>query len=266
MRKINMKTLHNKSLILALTLNVLMGTSLQANFDLEEINMENYRRHYNALPSADESNLKLKNSTQFKPFLKDAEEVVTRYGFESHVGFRLLHKHFSAEDNQIIAEEYKVVEGIPSLVTWAQTFEEAQAQSALPASWVFKNGQEKPLMFEASTDEAVQVGAQMLQREPEFMEEMSKLLYTSGLNDLLAVSLLKRGSLVGSDDQMYVERTSMDGYKSILQLGYEKDQPENIIRTSWSFKGPRQQGCITISACQPTPQGGHVTVYTHIKI
>lgn len=251
------------TLTVTCALQVLMTNSLTAYFELDDIDKEAYSRHYSKLPSPEENNAKLKASSQFKPFLERAEEIVVRYGLESHVGLRLIHQHFPAEVGQIVTEEFQMVEETPSLVTWSHSFEEAKEKEALPASWIFTSPPKTPLMFEASTDPEVKLGSQMLQQNTEFMKEMSQRLYEYELNDLLAVSLLKRATLVGGEGQMYVERMNDNGKVSVLQLGYEKDQPENIIRTSWSFKGPKQHGCIMIQACQPLPWGGHLKVCFH---
>ncbi|OJW52299.1 MAG: hypothetical protein BGO67_10635 [Alphaproteobacteria bacterium 41-28] len=254
-----------KHLAILFALQLWASTPLSAQYELDDIDQETYSKHYSTLPSPQENNEKLKTYSQFKSFLEKAEEIVTRYELESYVGLRLLHQHFLAKRDQVIVEEYQVVEETPSLVTWAHSFEDAKSKSALPASWIFMDPEKKPLMFEASTDPEVKIGSHMLQKNPKFMEEMSHLIYTHNLNNLLGVALLKRSSLVGGQDQMYVEHIGENGNISILQLGYEKDQPENIIQTSWSFKGPKQQGCLVISVCQPTPTGGHVNINTHVK-
>ena len=254
------------NLAIICTIQLFLSSSLSAYYELDDIDKEEYSKIYSSLPSPQENSEKLNTSPQFKPFLETAEEIVTRYGLESHVGLSLIHQHFPTGRDQVIVEEYQEIGTIPSLVTWAHTYEEAQDQFALPSSWMFINPQKDPVLFEASTDPEVKIGNQMLQKNPEFMEEMSKLLYSQGLNNLLAVSLLKRGSLVAGEDQVYTERLTIDERKSVVQLEYAKNQPSDAIRTSWSFKGPKQRGCVIIRDCIPLKDGGHHYFWYHEDI
>lgn len=250
-------------LVLSLCTFTGLQISAEACSTLEEVNLNAYAQHYNHLPDVETANQELQSSPYFHSFLKEAEEIVSRYDLESHVGLRLIHQHFPVGKNQVVTEEYQTVQGTPSLVSWAHNIEEAESQFALPASWIFSTPQEAPIMFEASTDLAVKVGNKMLQNNPEFFSEISKLLDENNLTKQLSVALLKRDSLIAKEEQMYVEAISDDGNRSILQLGAKKDQPENIIRTSWSFRGPKQQGCIVIQCCQPLPGGGHLYLNYH---
>lgn len=261
------KTYIKTSLLFSCALHLSVSTALCGQFQLDDIDAEAYRTHYNNLPSVQESDGLLKESSQFHSFLKEAEEIITRHELESLVGLRLIHRHLSLGKNQVMAEEYEVVNNTPSLVTSAFHIEEAKAKGAVPASWIFSgNIEEDPIVFEASTDAAVKLGSSTLQDKPDFMQEMSMLLHTKGLNNLFAVSLLKRDALTAKEDQMYVEQISTDEKLSILQLGYEQDQPSNMIRTSWSFKGPKKYGCINFTICQPLPTGGHLNIIYHQKV
>lgn len=239
---------------------------LHAQFELEDVNLERYRNYYNSLPSVEDNDAALKASPQFIPFLKNTEEIITRYELEYSVGLRLIHRHFTLSDNQVMSESYELVQGTPSLVTQAHSYEEAEEREAIPASWIFSNvKQEEPLLLEASTDSAVRSGSKQLQKSPEFFDEMSKLLQETQLNNLFSVAILRRDSLVAGEEQSYMEVNSHDTPKSVVQIWNDNNTLGNTIRTSWSFKGPRQQRCWPILKCvwvPDYPEGRHR--YLHV--
>ncbi|OJW52298.1 MAG: hypothetical protein BGO67_10630 [Alphaproteobacteria bacterium 41-28] len=247
---------------------ITISPSLYAQYDFDDINLGSHRAHYNNLPSVEESDTALKASPQFESFLKEAEEVVTRYELESSIGLRLIHRHFTLGENQIMTENYDLVDQIPSLVTQGYSLEEAKEKKAIPASWIISNNSQEPLLFETSTDAVVKTGSLQLQKSPDFFDEMGKLLEEHQLNDLLSVAILKRDTLVAKEGQHYMEINSRNESRSIVQIWRDEEKPSNSIQTSWAFKGPKQQRCWQYTWClqRPDSQGGHITITSHDKI
>src|SRR3990167_11429112 len=120
-----------------------LSTALCGHFDLDDIDIATHKTHYNALPSVEENDALLKASPPFDSFLKEAEEIVTRYELESAVGLRLIHRHFALGENQVMTEGYETINEVPSLVTYAHKFEEAKEKGAVPASWIFSDSSQQ---------------------------------------------------------------------------------------------------------------------------
>lgn len=234
---------------------------LKANdiFSLDDFPSATYTKHYNALPSVENSDRKLQSHPSFSLFLKDAEEMVVGYDLDSYIGFRLIHNHFLVEDGKVMAESYEKFNDVPSLVTSAKSLEEAQERRAVPASWILNPSNKKDIeIFEASSDEAVREGIKLVSKEPEFMEETATLLEKHNLGELLSLALLKRGSLEPNrEDQQYVEVNDLSPRQSVVQLWSTDKVPLNSIRTSWSFKGPRAVRCWPSSVCVYQVGSGH---------
>jgi len=259
-----MKIKSKLSLTLGVTLQILMMSSLHAEFDWDDVNLEIHRKHYNNLPSVEESDAQLRVSTQFEPFLKKAEEVVVQYELEDSIGLRLIHRHFDLGEKQVMAENYELVKNVPSLVTYAHSIEEVQDKKALPASWIFSgNADQEALLFEASSDPEIRASSYKLQQNPEFFEEMNTLLRDHQLNNLLSVAILKRDSLVAKKGEIYVEANTLPKNKSIVQVWNKNNKSPDSIRTSWSFKGPRQPKCVRVSQCIPNDRGEHIVYGWH---
>lgn len=244
---------YKKSVALLLGLQLWSSTPIAAIYHLEDIDTSKYQIRYNNLPAVEDSDHQLSlRSAQFSKFLEDASEVVSRYEMEPYVGLRLIHRHFQVGKDQIMVEESQPFSGIPSLLTYAQDFEVAQYKGALPASWIVPSSQyESPYAFEASTDTAVRDGQRALEQSPEFIEEMAGLLRENQFADLLSIALLKRDSLPAKEGEMYLEINQEKPDLSVVQIWQQDQKPKATIRTSWSFKGPKQQGCLQVSGCLP---------------
>lgn len=247
-----------KNLAFLCTFQILYINLVDAHFELKDINLDTYHTHYNSLSSVEESSLALQASPQFQPFLEKAEEIVTRYNFNNSIGLRLIHRHFSLSQNQLMVEQFDTVNDIPSLITYPHTIEEAQAIDTVPASWIFSgNLKEEITLFETSTDSAVKAANLRLQQHPEFFDEIGQLLKDYQLNNLLSIAVLKRNSLVAEEEQTYMEVSSEKENRSIIQLSKFEDALKDSIRTSWSFKGPKELLC---SYCRGFNGEQHVTV------
>lgn len=220
-------------------------------FSLEDMDTTEYKRHYNSLPEVDDADSRLKSSNLFPSFLKKAEKIVVQYELEPYVGLRLIHHHFLVGSDQVRAEKYQIYKERPSLITSTYEIEEASKKKMIPASWIFPNrNEEEAKIFETSNDSAVHAGSKMIQQNPEFLDEMTKLLEDHELSNLLSVAILKREALLANEKQVYLETDNSEQNQSIVQLwDVSKQSEKNSIRTSWSFKGPREQKCEKVSFC-----------------
>lgn len=268
-RKEKKMTLLYRNFLSVFTLQVLVSASLFGYYTLDDFNGESYVTHYNNLPSVEENNTQLETSPSFNAFLKEAGEVVSQYDLNQFVGVRLIHRHFTLGTSQVMSEEYKIVDGIPSLVTESQRLDEARDNGALPASWILSAHSSNPQMFEASNDSAVKAGSSELQKSPEFFEEMGSLLQRYSLNTLLSIALLKRDSLVLTEGQIYWELNDVKRKRSVVQAWKPNQDSVKSIRTSWTFNGPKDQWCPTSLECVYVPDeyGGysHIYVERHIS-
>jgi hypothetical protein len=206
--------------------------------DLESLNIKKHAAIYNHLPEVEENDKLMKTNPHSQLFINDIAEVITRYDLQDYIGVRLIHKHFRIESHQIMVEEYKEIEGIPSFVTSAQDIEDAIAMKSFPSSWIFT--EEGPIIFETSTDKEVYEGVTLLLKHPEFIEEFNKLINRYQLNDIFALAVLKRQPLCQTitNNDFYLERSfDKPKYMSVVQLAQECSvNTEYAIKTSWRFK------------------------------
>ncbi len=232
-----------------------------AELTLNDLNIPEHSKYYNSLPSAGNADDALKSVFNFSDFLEKAEEVVSSYGFEKHTGLRLIHRHFDLNPSQVMVEEFQEVNGNPSLVTSALSVDEARQKSAVPSGWCFNSSPMK--IFEFSTDEAVRTGFRDIQTTPEFLEQMEVVIKNYNLENLMSVSLLGKDSLLAGEGQIYEERTYDS--QSVVQLVDESLRSAESIRTSWSFKGPREVACIKYQTCveDVNSEVGHRAVRGH---
>lgn len=200
---------------------------------------EKYRHHYNSLPQVEVANANLNSRENFYDFLNEAEKLVTNYGFEKYVGFRLIHKHFELPQFHVMVEELQDIEGIPSLVSQPIEITIASLKGAVPSGWLFSSTSRN--IFEFSTDSAVQAGLNTVQSAPKFLDDIEKLLNKYQIEDIMSVSLLRKESLVPQEGQHYLETTFPTA--SIVQIVNDSESSDGI-RTSWTFgKEPRMQRC-----------------------
>lgn len=262
------KTLRiNTSILALLTLQLCASTPSSAIYKLDDIDPERYQTNYNKLSTVENSDHQLQErSAQFSQLLEDAEKIVNKYEMEGHVGFRLIHNHFLVGKGQLMVEESQSIKETPSLVTSAQDFDAVKTKKAVPASWIVsENPEESPIAFEMTTDPAARAGRKLLKKNPEFMKEMSDLLKDTKFNSLLSVALLKKDSIVAAEDEMYMEISEANPQRSIVQILKADQITKPTIRTSWSFKGPKQQACDSYIHCYPdgyshNPQRAHIHI------
>jgi hypothetical protein len=211
--------------------------------DLENIEINNYTGRYNQLPEVEDNDKTMKSNPLAELFLKEISEIIKQYGLEDYIGLRLLHKHFKIESNEVLVEEYREIEGIPSLVTSAQDIHDAIAKKSIPASWMFT--EEGLLVFETSTDKEVHNGVALLLKHPEFIEKVSKLINNYQMNNIFALAVLKREALGQTkSDELYFEMNN-DQPMSVVQVVQKESIKKDVaIKASYGFgKGLKSIWC-----------------------
>lgn len=237
-----------KKIYLTVTLVLHLSSNLPLyadDFDLTDVNLSEHRKRYNKLPSAKKADALLQASPQFDEFLNKAQTIAKQYEVEASMGLRLIHSHFTLDENQVMAENYELQNEVPSLVTQPYTLEEAQIKGALPASWIFTdNPGEGGVLFEASSDPAIKSTSLKLQQNSGFFQEIGNALREYKLNHLLSIAILEREKLAAKTNELYMENSYNTTKKSVVQLWNTKKQPlESYVRTSWSFQNPQENGC-----------------------
>ncbi len=251
--------------LIGCSLHIMMSTTLYAQNDLDDLDVVQHVKHYNSLPSVEESTAKLQESSQFAPFLKEAEEIVKRFQLDQFVGLRLIHRHYTLDQNQVMAEAYKDVNKVPSLVTSAYSLEDAREFNAAPASWIFgSDPQKEVLLFENSSDPAVKSALRSLSKSPEFFDEIGTSIRQHRLQSLLSVAILQRDLLPAKGNQTYLEVNNSLVNKSVVQICEDVSKEQSVIPTSWSFhEDIITHRCKGYSYCQVEYDGKHVRWYHH---
>jgi hypothetical protein len=198
---------------------------------------DSYELNYNSLPSVDTADEELRSATAFDDFLETTRKIIFKHKLENYVGLRLIHKHFSVKAGEVMMEEFQIHKGKPALVTRPVEVEEARSLCSLPASWIL-SGDGNFHVFETSTDPAIQGVIDKISEE--FLKEISSLLQESKMQKLMSVAVLKRDTLIGSDDQAYLEESFLEeGVKeeSVVKICAQSELPEltNMVKTVWSF-------------------------------
>lgn len=238
--KINKKNLKSKikGVLIMFCFSISIPSCFADIFSLDEEDVTEYGRNYNAFPSVEDADDSLKGKAFFGDFLAKAGEIVLSYGFEKHTGLRLIHRHFDLEPSRVMVEEFQDEDG-PSLVTSSLPIAEARLKGAVPSGWVF--GSSATTVFEFSTDEGVRSGLREIQSTPEFLEQMEKAMKDFGFENLMSVSLLRKDSLFATEGQYYQEITLPSN--SVVQIVEGDWRESEGVRTSWSFRGPKTLKC-----------------------
>jgi hypothetical protein len=93
-------------LVLSVLYLIIAAFSAYGQYEIDAIDTDVYSRHYNSLPSVEESDAALKLSPQFSSFLQNAGEIVINHELEPYIGLRLIHRHFTTGLDEIMVEEY----------------------------------------------------------------------------------------------------------------------------------------------------------------
>ncbi len=212
-------------------------------FQVERFDHKSHAIHYNRLPTVEDADRELKAKQSFNEFLEEARKIVVASGLSEYIGLRLIHNHFDLSEGEVMVEYFGVHNGTPSLITSAFNATVAQEKEAFPSGLIFTDS--KVMVFELSTDPAVKVGFLKMQQNPEFVEQLRRLVENYGLQKLIAIGVIKRDGLLFDAGKRYVEKSfiSFGRGESVVQVT-TPDDPESLIPTSWYFgEDPLRQGC-----------------------
>lgn len=204
-------------------------------------------RTYNSLSSVEAANAGLLESGNLDSFLAEASSLVSAYDSVDFLGVRLVHKHNSLVEGDIMLEEFTYDEGEPALVTSDKSI---TTEGAIPASWVMTPTGLRA--FEYSIDSAVSSGLQYLAEHPEFMSILASTIQKYALESHLAPAVLRLDAFGNFDSTHHLVETSRVVTKSGKEMheNVVKGVPDavhstlNIIKTSWGLGGE-----VTARAC-----------------
>lgn len=219
-------------------------------YSIDEIEPDFHASHYNSLPPIEKADEDIKSKTFFQAFLNRAGEIIRSHKLEDYVGVRLIHRHFSLNAGQVMVEKFEQIDSVPSLVTSAEDISLAREKGAVPSGWIFSKS--NPVVFEFSTDLAVKDGLALIQNSLNFLREMREVIEEFKLEELMAVGVLKKQSVVAEGDQIYWERNYYNSNLSIVQLSdpFEPVKTETMFWTAWRFisEGPITR-CVMCYGC-----------------
>ena len=234
-----------KKLLIFLTISIIYSLPCFGLWSIDDIDPISHVVRYNSLPSVENADRDLRSHSSFQEVLSRAKQIVCSSGLEDFVGFRLIHRHFRLDREQVMVENFGFDDEIPSLITSALNISVAREKEAMPSGWIFSGSQ--VAAFEFSTDPAVKSGATMLQKNPHVFSALKDLIVEYKLETLLAVGIIKRDSLLLNDETSYVEESKSG--MSVVQARAEPPYNE-IIQTSWAFADPKpMDGCIPYMKC-----------------
>ncbi|HCI49187.1 MAG: hypothetical protein A2977_02785 [Alphaproteobacteria bacterium RIFCSPLOWO2_01_FULL_45_8] len=231
---------------------------------LQEVDLVYHNQCYNKLPSVKEADQNLEARSDFQNFLKKAGEVANSYGLQDYLGLRLIHRHFDLRPSQVMVEIFDQYENTPSLITTPSSMERAHEKGAVPSSWIFTDS--NPMLFETSTDDGARKGLEKLRNVPNFWNEMAVLIKKNNFQDLVALAILKRESLIPlSTEQIYMERNYGRLESSIVQLENREGVVDQSIRTSWAFDETDGVCMCSSHYCHSRDDGDHTRNGVHIE-
>jgi hypothetical protein len=212
-------------------------------------------RIYNSFPEVEIASQELDKNGNLQAFLTEARDIAISKGLESHIGVRLIHRHFEVEDDERMVETLVIgEEGKMTLVTQPE-----KETDAVPASWVrTASGWEA---FEYSRDKRVKdMVVSSIVSLQEVALEINALSEKYGLTHLLAVSILAREWTVGlPDDIMFLERSYLSPTKQSIvtvESAAEETFASSII-TAWEFSKPITHACVGRFVCATNDSGKH---------
>lgn len=210
-------------------------------FSIDDVDLKFHVSHYNALPSVEQADEKLQSKSAFQDFLLKTKRIIVSHGLENIIGLRLIHRHFNLNQEQVMVENFEMHKGIPSLITTAHHIADAHKKGAVPSSWILSGSH--PVVFEFSTDQAVRSGIEKMLAAPKFLPEIMGALLEDGFQDLLAVSISTRDSLVVEGEKVYLERNFGGPAASVVQASLPTSDTGALV-TGWGFNGGENAYCV----------------------
>jgi hypothetical protein len=176
-------------------------------------------------------------------------EVICNHGLEDWIGIRLLHRHNSLTNGEIMleAEEQHSTENA-TLTTMATRLSRIKHQFS-PNSWVAEGGRFFPMEY--SQDAAIILGPDFPEEYREFFVEFEAVLSAFGVTKLLGPAILRRNFFDKHKPEApaILVETSDDARRANTVRFVKEGQYDwnTLIQTTWTAINPAAEGD---SACQ----------------
>jgi hypothetical protein len=208
---------------------------------------------YNSLPSSVDATLALRDNGNLEVCLEKARKVVDEYDAGvDFLGFRLVHRHNSLRNEEIMVEEHKEEDEKPLIISSTRFVDESS--SAIPVSWILGNGG-ICTAFEYVIDPIAKAGYEYLVDHMSLFKQISEVTYDCGLGSILAPAVVERGfhvhfrqfkSLLEESRMRIVD--GRDVYENVLRGNHSDElelEREGMAPTLWSFRaGGKSVGCM----------------------
>jgi hypothetical protein len=226
--------------------------SCASSLDYSEKLSEFSTTTYNNLPSVEDSNSSLLKTGKMADFLDSARLAISEYDSINFLGVRLIHKHNTLLDGEIMNEIYSDSEPTPTIITSNRM----TMKKSVPASWLItSNGFE---VFEYSTD-IVPIGAfQYLSEHQQALDTIASIVKSFGYESYLAPSVIARDCFKDFDeDSRLLERSrslrvvDREIHENVVTgVCSESYLKMDTIQTSWSIQPVgKEVGCYKVSGC-----------------
>ena len=221
-----------KKFLLFITMSIIYSLPCFGVLSIDDVDPISHVVRYNSLPSVEDADRELSSHSSFQEVVSRARQIVCSSGLEDFVGFRLIHRHFRLDHEQVMVENFGLDDEIPSLITSALNISVAREKEVVPSGWIFSGSQVDA--FEFSTDPAVKSGATRIQENPHVFSALKDLIMEYKLETLLAVGIIKRDSLPRESGTSYIEESKSG--MSVVQVR-DARQTGELIRTVWTLVG-----------------------------
>lgn len=163
---------------------------------------------YNALPSAEEADQKVRAQGVLDRVLSEAGPVFIKCGVNDQFGVSLLHKHNGCSEGVWMTEYQAVINGEQALVT-KPTLTPPTNESAVPTTWRVDDGIYHPLEF--STDPRAKLLFAGARVPKGFLNEFADILDRHSASGFLGLAIVDRELYhLAINDEMGVEYSTSD--------------------------------------------------------
>lgn len=233
--------------------------------------MSNGKKIYNSLHQVEKANDVLMAS-DVNGVLQSLREVILDNKIEEYFGIRLMHRHNSIDDNELMIEFEEVDERGNNCLSTIAT---SESQIKLPYhanSWVYSHGKLMPMEF--SLDKSVEEANNILAGKPRFFSDFNEVTVKNGLGHVIGPCVVRRDFFQKyfNPSMILVETTQDERRANILRFSDRNLYPPScLIPTSWiALRGDeyeisssvaqtacQTQNCVTHTACVRDSSGGH---------
>jgi hypothetical protein len=221
----------NKTSLLVSLLFFLATVFAEINLP-QEFTCEGFKL-YNSLPEVELADQELQKTRSFDQFLGEAQKLAQRYNLEESMGIRLIHRHTTINDNEIMIEQQEVFEGQDALVTRPQS--NVYETKAAPASWIFDG--EQYHVFEYSDDAHVSKAFEKVRTSSDFLNEFASLLKKYDYQSLIALAITDREWYLNYEDKhSFLERSYDKPTFASVVVNVHELEDVKAIKTEWVFK------------------------------